>query len=171
MAGPPSGRSRWKLTLIRESVASLRPYSLPGVWKWLKRLRIRLKRGRDYIHSPDPDYLAKERRILETLREAETNYGRVVLLYEDKMGYHRQPTVSTDYYAMAQGQPLARRSTSSKTLRRIAATLDAISGRVVKRQAAHISVKVFKEFLKEVRDAYPQNIRQCCAHIQREVRR
>jgi hypothetical protein len=126
------------------------------VWKWLKRLGIRLKRGRDYIHSPDPDYIAKERRILEALSEAAINYGRVVLLYEDEMGYHRQPTVSTDYHAMGQRQPLARRSTQTNTLRRIAATLDAISGWVLQRQAAHISVKVFKEFLKDLRGAYSQ---------------
>jgi hypothetical protein len=69
MAGAPKGRSRWKLTLVREAVASLRPYSLPGVGKWLKRLGIRLQRGRDYIHCPDPDYIAKEGRILEALGE------------------------------------------------------------------------------------------------------
>jgi hypothetical protein len=80
----------------------------------------------------------------------------VVLLYQDEMGYHRQPTVSTDYHAQGPGQPWAYRSTRANTLRRIAATLDAVSGRALKRQASHISVKVFKEFLKDVRCAYPQ---------------
>jgi hypothetical protein len=57
-----------------------------------------LKRGRSYIHSPDPDYEAKQ----------------AALLFLDQVSVYRQPTVGVAYEDVAyeqagQCQPLARR--------------------------------------------------------------
>ena len=130
MSGPPpTGRSRWSLAFIRQAVPALRRYSLNGVWSWLRRLGIRLRRGREYIHSPDPDYVAKEHRIMQALKEARTSLGKVVLVYSDEMSYYRQPAVRHDY-SLPASTPLARRSTGSDTARRIVGGLDAVTGRV-----------------------------------------
>lgn len=155
LAGPPSSHPRWSLARIRAVVPSLQCYSLAGVYHCLRRAGIRRKRGREYIHSPDPDYRAKEQGILAGRQEAQAHYGQVVLLYGDEKSYYRQPSLSCDYYPMGLGQPLARRSHRSNTLRRIVAALDAVSGQVVYRQASRIRLKVFQEFLRDLRAAYP----------------
>ncbi|MFN3763237.1 MAG: helix-turn-helix domain-containing protein, partial [Anaerolineae bacterium] len=49
-------RSRWWLDGLRQSVDWLRGLSLPGVHKILCRLGVKYKRGRRYVHSPDPEY-------------------------------------------------------------------------------------------------------------------
>jgi len=38
-----------------------------GMSQVLKRLRISYKRGRDYVHSPDPDY-ERKRELIEQVR-------------------------------------------------------------------------------------------------------
>src|SRR6476660_7705914 len=48
--------SRWSLETLRDFVPWLNPLSLPGVHKLLKRLKIIYKRGRRWLHSPDPLY-------------------------------------------------------------------------------------------------------------------
>lgn len=153
MSGPPMVRSRWSLASIRQAVPVLRCYSLPGVWNWLRRLGIRLRRGREYIHSPDPDYVAKEHRIMQALKEARASNGKVVLVYADEMSYYLQPTVSNDY-SLPAIQPLARRSTRANTARRIVGGLDAVTGRVIQRQAWKIGVSEFTSFLQDLREAY-----------------
>ena len=52
-------RSRWQLDMIRETCPWLTLASRGGMSKLLKRLRISYKRGRDYVHSPDPNYAEK----------------------------------------------------------------------------------------------------------------
>ncbi len=133
----------------------MRDYSLPGVWKCLRRAGIRYKRGRDYVHSPDPEYKAKEKRIQEALEEAHRYYGRVVLLYGDEKSYFRQPSIGYDYSPKGPFKPLARRSHRSNTMRRIVGAVDGVTGRVLKRQASKVGIRVFKEFLRDVKGGYP----------------
>ena len=56
-------RSRWWLDGIRQAVPWLTAVSLPGIWKLLERFDLVYKRGRRYVHSPDPDYLVKRARV------------------------------------------------------------------------------------------------------------
>lgn len=90
-------RSRWWLDGLRQSVAWLGGLSLPGVHKILCRLKIRYKRGRRYVHSPDPSYNEKLAQI-QTIRESvAAEPKRFVMVYEDELTYYRRPTVAQGY--------------------------------------------------------------------------
>jgi transposase len=52
-------RSRWRLKDLKHALPFLGGYTLSGIWRLLKRHRIRLKRGQGYVTSPDPDYKKK----------------------------------------------------------------------------------------------------------------
>src|SRR4051812_15068837 len=52
-------RSRWRLADLLAACAAWTVRTAGGMWGILDRLGITYQRGRDYIHSPDPDYLAK----------------------------------------------------------------------------------------------------------------
>jgi len=148
-------RSRWTLAAILRVCTWLGQISLPGVCQVLHRLRVTYKRARDYIHSPDPDYLAKLLTIRAHLREARRqSLPRVVVLFQDEMTYERHPTVANAYEASGHAQALARRSHASATTRRIIATLDACTGRVVSRQASAIRVPTLRHFYEQVCAAY-----------------
>lgn len=182
LAGPPVDAPRWKLARIRDHVPALRAYTLPAVWQCLRRAGIHYKRGRDYVHSPDPAYQAKAERIAAALAEARAAPERVVLLYVDEKSYSNQPTVASDYGPGGKTQPLAHRTPHETTWQRIVGALDAVSGRVLAHQAPHIRTGVFCDFLREVRKAYPEaerryvvldNWRQVHAHprVQEEAER
>ncbi len=49
-------RTRWTLSTLKEVVPSMRGMSDSGVWRSLKRLGYRYKRGQPVVHSPDPEY-------------------------------------------------------------------------------------------------------------------
>jgi hypothetical protein len=49
-------RGNWRLSDLRQVVALLRPLSLPGVCRLLRRLQVVSKRGRASVHSPDLAY-------------------------------------------------------------------------------------------------------------------
>lgn len=148
--------SRWTLANVRQVCAWLCAHSLPGVYQILSRLGLHLKRGRDYLHSPDPAYLGKLASVQVCVKAATTSSGLKVLLFEDEFTYHRQPTAARDYVAQGSPTPLARRSYRSDTTRRIVATLDALSGRVLYRQRSQITLTTLVEFYAQVRDSYPE---------------
>src|SRR6185503_18083770 len=56
-------RSCWWLGGLRQAVAWMARFSLPGIWKILKRFDLVLKRGRAHVHSPDPLYDEKMHEI------------------------------------------------------------------------------------------------------------
>ena len=49
-------RTRWNLAMLKDTVPSLKGMSESGVWRALKRLGLRYKRGQPVVHSPDPEY-------------------------------------------------------------------------------------------------------------------
>lgn len=49
-------RTRWTLGILKEVVPSMRGMTDSGVWRSLKRLGYRYKRGQPVVHSPDPEY-------------------------------------------------------------------------------------------------------------------
>jgi transposase len=148
-------RSRWTLAALQRVCAWLGQISRPGVSQVLKRLRIQYKRGRAYLRSPDPDYLAKLLTIQMCVGEARRRQQpRIVVLFQDEFTYERHPTVAQAYDAQGHDQPLARRSHASATTRRIVATLDACSGRVLYRQASTIRIPTLISFYEQVSLAY-----------------
>lgn len=124
-------RSRWWLDGIRQAVPWLASVSLPGTWQLLWRFDIVYKRGRRYVHSPDPDYPRKSARLRSAWHEVQADPKRFVLLYQDELTYYRCPTVFCDYALAGSDAPRAAQGTGYNTSRRIAGCLDAYTGRLI----------------------------------------
>jgi transposase len=122
----------------------------------LKRLRISYQRGRDYVHSPDPDYLAKQGWREQIVAAARASAGRLVALYQDELTYYRQPTLARAYEASGASQPRAQRSYRANTATRIAAALDPVDGRVLYRQASYLGIAELVAFHQQLRAGYPE---------------
>src|SRR5690348_6910600 len=56
-------RSRWTLNTLLPHLDWLEVQTSSGLWQVLDRLGIHYKRGRTYVHSPDPAYEEKLARI------------------------------------------------------------------------------------------------------------
>ena len=76
-------RSRWWLDGIRQAVPELTQMSQSGIWQLLKRFDLVYKRGRRYVHSPDPAYPVKAARLRATWQQVLDDPVRCVLLYQD----------------------------------------------------------------------------------------
>ncbi len=154
-AGPADGATRWSLHRLRAHLPWLSLGSDSGLHRLLRRLGIVYKRGRASLHSPDPLYRAKAAYAEDCLMRARAHPQRVVLLYQDEAAYARQPTLSWDYEARGAGdQPRARHTHKSDTKRRIAACLEALSGRVFYQDRAKTGVDALVELYQEVVQAY-----------------
>ena len=147
-------RSRWTLATLAQGCDWLADCTPAGVYRILKRLGIHYKCGRSYIHSPDPDYEAKLRFVRYCLDRTKQQPDSYVVLFQDELTYYRQPTLAKAYEAAGAVQPLARRSYQSNTKRRIAATVDALTGRVVYLQRSKIGVKTLVDFYQLVHQEY-----------------
>lgn len=149
--------SRWSLLHARRVITRLRHYSLSGVWRLFRAWGLRYKRGRAYVHSPDPEYEQKCQRINEALAEAAASPGRIIALYLDELTYYRQPSVASDWAGCgSRHQPLARSSYAANRMSRVVGALNALTGQVSYRQAAHIGVRELRAFYTQLREAYPQ---------------
>lgn len=124
-------RSRWWLDGLRQAVPWLKPLSLPGVWQLLDRFDLAYKRGRRYVHSPDPDYPLKAARLRSIWQQVQADPTHLVLLYQDELTYYRCPTVGYDYALRDADGPRAAQGTGYNTSRRIAGCLDASTGRLI----------------------------------------
>jgi transposase len=128
-AGPPP--SRWTLRAIRATFARWNDLTLPGVWRALRRLGLGVRSAAVQQYSPDPDYLAKEARLLACLREAAATPDEVVALFLDEMGYTRWPEPAPDWGARAPApRPAADRMGSKQQLWRVIGALNARTGQV-----------------------------------------
>jgi hypothetical protein len=149
--------TRWTLASIRGAIGWMGALSLSGVWRVLRRLEVGDKRGRDYLHSPDPDYDAKLEAINCRLREARASGGKVVVLFCDELSFYRQPTVARDYEARGRKvQPRARRGYARDESWREVGAVDALTGRVVHRQASKVSIATVVKFYQQVRETFPE---------------
>lgn len=121
-------RTRWCLAGLRQVVSWLAPLSLAGVQQLLRRLRIHYKRGRRYLHSPDPDYDVKLALLAQALALTWAEPERFAFLYEDELTYYRRPSVGYDYRPAGSDEPHAKQGLHSNTYMRIAGSLDMRSG-------------------------------------------
>jgi len=133
----------------------LRLTSDGGLCRLLQRLGIRRKCARDYLHSPDPNYVAKVDYLEQCWQQVQAEPERRVLLYLDEFGFERQPTRAPAYEAMGHVQPLARRSPRSNTQCRGLGALNALTGQVTYCQRSHIRLPVVTDFYRQVVAAYP----------------
>lgn len=133
----------------------LRLATWPGLSQLFQRLRISLKRARQHVHSPDPDYVAKLRSIrTQVLQVGPTE--RVSFLFEDEFSFYRQPTLSNTYEQMGKPQPLAELGFKHNSVWRIAALLNAWTGQVVYEQGSQITVSKLLKLYQKALAASPQ---------------
>ena len=149
-------RSRWWLEGIGQAVPWLKDLSVPGIWSLLSRFDLVYKRGRRYVHSPDPDYSLKAARLRSAWQEVVGDPGRFVLLYQDELTYYRCPTVAGEYAQRSSDGPRADQGKGYNSSRRIAGCLDAYSGRLITWQRSAFEHRTFLRYLLAVEARYPQ---------------
>jgi len=147
-------QSRWTLAAIRESIRWMNGLTISGVYRILKRLGIRYKRGRLYVHSPDPAYESKRSRIALKCLEVQYQPKRSVLLYVDELTYYGQPSVAKDYEARGHAMPLARLGYRMSGYRRVIGALNAHTGQVTYWHRPKIGVEEWVGFLHELMQFY-----------------
>jgi transposase len=149
-------RSRWRLCdLQRHCPALVELTTLSGVWRRLRRYRLGYKRSRDYLHSPDPDYVDKSAAILEAMEWARSDPEQHTLLYGDEVTCYRQPEGGQAWCPRgAAEQPRAQRSCRSNTKLRVAGALDAVTGEVQSVAASRAGVTELCRLLRQLREHY-----------------
>jgi len=149
-------RSRWTLDTLRQVCWWLKGLSLAGVWKLLKRLKIRLKKGRLHVRCPDPERQRKMQRIVAALFAAEARPDKVVALFLDETSFYREPTLAATYHPQGASQPVVPHTPGANTRARIVATLDWMTGRLLYRLRSKIDVPQLIAFLQGLEPAYPE---------------
>lgn len=140
---------------LREVSNLLSGYSLSGIWRVLNEWGVRYKRGRHYVHSPDPDYAQKRDFAQQCVEAARRHYPRIITLYMDEVTYYRQPSLASDWCACgAAEQPLARFSYAKNRRGRVLATVDVVTGEVLFEQGAKIGLQQLARFYPKVREHY-----------------
>ena len=148
-------RSRWRLVDLGRVVPWLRGRCPGSITRILRRLDFHYKRGRAYYHSPDLAYDAKLAAITAAQLLARAHPGAVVLLYEDEFTYYRRPSISRGWAPRRADAPRADQGWGTNKRRRIAACLNAITGRVVTWQRHRFDRKTLARFYQAVAAAYP----------------
>lgn len=147
-------RSRWRLRDLSTALTCLRCYSLPGLSQALKRLKIRRKRGRLSVTSPDLAYERKLDWIDRAVALARACPDEVVVLYGDEYTLVRQPKLG-DVWAGPGPEPRACLTHQVNYTYRYSAAIDVVGGRVVWTGELVMGVRNLRRFLKAVRKAFP----------------
>jgi transposase len=130
--------------------------SLGGIHRLLRRLQIRYRRGRRYVHSPDPNYDAKMTALTAARAEALANPERIVFLYEDELTYYRRPTTAFAYEVQGADGPRVDQGHGSNSKRRVAGCLNALTGQLIYWQRSRTGCDVLSRYFREVAGHYPQ---------------
>ena len=147
-------RHTWTLKTIGQTIAWMRSLSLAAVCKLLGRLKVLYKRGRAHVHSPDLEYNEKVAAIAVAREAAKKAPGEVVFLYEDEFTAYLRPLVGKSYRSRQERGQKATGATAEKG--RLAACVDAMSGRVVWRRRSRYNVKEMYRFFWYVQKQYPK---------------
>ena len=82
-------QTRWTLRTLGEVVPWLRDVCVSGIHQILSRLGISYKRARDYVRSPDADYVEKLSRVQQVLAEvSRENPETCVVVYQDEFSFY-----------------------------------------------------------------------------------
>jgi hypothetical protein len=155
-APPPD---RWQLRTIRASIPALAEYGLGGVWTVCRRAGVQLRRGRPRLFSPDPAYAEQRDRLLALLRGMAADPERIVVVFLDEMGYLRWPQPATTYASAAPAPPPQTQPHGKEAKHRVAALLDAQTGRVLHLDADVVGRGRLQELYRKLHYAYPQATR------------
>ncbi len=148
-------QTRWTLAAILQACGWSSLKTLSGIHQVLKRLKIRRKRGRAHLHSPDPDYVGKLRHVWLWIREVKADPEKQVLLFSDEFTFYRQPTLSYDYERVGPAQPLAELGYRSNLSWRIAGALNAWTGQITYANHSHFTIKLLVDFYQQIAQTYP----------------
>ncbi len=149
-------QSRWSYQGLRQVCPWLRPLTDAGICQVLGRLEVCYKRGRVYVHSPDPQYVHKLVRIVRAYREALAHPERIIFLFEDEHTFCRNPTQASCYAGVGTAAHQARLYAGYDSTRRIAGCLNPVSGELITLQRNHFPAEIFTRFLAFVEAQYPQ---------------
>lgn len=107
------------------------------------------------MRSPDPEYRAKWERILQAYSEAVAAPEEVIMLFQDEFTYYRKAEISNQW--QTKGAEIAKviHKHGPNTKARIAATLNAVTGKLTYLQRNKIGVDELAKFYQQVRLAYP----------------
>jgi transposase len=150
-------KSRWDLGLIAETCDWLAVNYPSSLSQLMKRLGISYKRGRSYVHSPDPHYDQKMSMIAQCLLKAWYAPEEYALLYQDEFTVYSQPSLDRDYEQMGKFQPLARRNHRSDTEFRGMGALNAVTGQVVYHQASKADLRQLGVFYHMIVDTMAED--------------
>lgn len=148
-------RSRWWLAGLRQSVSAFASLSLSAICKWLQRWHLRYKRGRQTLHSPDPDYNLKLSYLQAARHQAQQQPGKVVFLYMDEFTYYRRPSLARAYACQGHHQAGVAGGYRTNRHRRIASCLNALNGATFSWQRTSFKVTTLLRFYRAVEAAYP----------------
>jgi transposase len=146
--------ARWRLADFRTLLPWLHDYTDAGVSLALKRLGIRLKRGRLRVHSPDPAYVTKLTWIARAVMHALAEPTRFVVLWGDEVSIYRQPTLADRYFPVGE-EPTADLSHKANTRFRLGGGLAAGTGAVTYVTGKKIGITKLCHFLSALRERYP----------------
>ena len=146
--------SRWTLAGIRRVCQWLEHLSDSGIWRALAALQVHWKRGREYVHSPDPEYDDKVARLAHIWREVTGDRAQYTLLFLDELTYYRHPTVGYGYEASGAKGPLARRSHRSNTPTRIIGALNGLTGELSYLQRTKIGIAGIIKLYEQLAQRY-----------------
>ena len=153
-SSPPP--SRWSLRAIRATFPWLAGYTLSGVWRVLRRAKLKLRTGRLQQYSPDPAYAAKVDRIMQCLREAVATPEQVVVVFLDEMGYHRWPDAAPAWAPEAPGpRPCTQAAGGNNQQWRIIGALNALTGRLDYGEGYIVGRAKVIAFYRQLVAAYP----------------
>lgn len=148
-------QTRWRLQDVGRALCWLEGVSDPGIYKVLKRLGFSRKQALNFIQSPDPAYRGKWQKILAAYQHAWTEPDKVILLFQDEFTYYRQPTLNRAWHGRGKGQPRARQKAGANTKTRVAAVLNAVTGRVTYIQRSKVGNEELAKFYAQLRAVYP----------------
>lgn len=148
-------RTRWRLQDVGRALRWLQGYSDAGIYKVLKRLGFSRKKALHFIRSPDPNYRFKWQRILAAYQEAVACPDKYVLLFQDEFTYYRRAKLRKGYQRRGKRQRRHHHRPGANTKARVAAVLDALTGRVLYQQRSKIGRKELVAFYQQIRTAYP----------------
>jgi hypothetical protein len=122
--------SRWTLRTIRATFCWLQDYSLSGVWRLLRRCKLKLRSAQVQQYSPDPEYAVKEAELLRCLHTTAQPSNQRVVLFLDEMGYYRWPQPALEWGPAAPLPPAATAPTGTNTQWRMVGALNGMTGQV-----------------------------------------
>jgi transposase len=147
-------RSGWWLAGLQQLVSWMHRLTLSGIWQILQRFKLRYKRGRQHVHSPDRLYNEKLAQIERARDLAMQAPQEVMFLYQDEHTASLRPQVGRSYRGV--GEAGEKATGSESELLRLAGVLDVASGQVLVRRRQRFNVKEMYRFFSHVEQHSPQ---------------